>query len=148
MSRGFDSHPVPPKRFPSCEERDGRCMTKLAATRTDRPRGRRFEPGWPENVFKKQGEELSTSCEVLLGWNGDSNRGPEGSAKRESKKKSVGPRKEERGQNGDSNLDRQAWKATEEQRSQNQGDKTTEQASWLAGKNIRQRRRQGSNPGP
>ena len=50
-------------------------MSKLAVTRTDRPRGRRFEPRLPENVIKMRGEELNTPCEVLLGWKGDSNRG-------------------------------------------------------------------------
>ena len=134
VSRGFDSHPVPPKRFPSCEERDGRCMTKLAATRTDRPRGRRFEPGWPENVFKKQGEELSTSCEVLLGWNGDSNRGLE-AARSEDRKEELSTPCEillgaERG--FEPGLD-WPWKAAKERRHQNQRDKTAEaskQAGW------------------
>ena len=64
----------PPKRFPSCEERDGRSMTKLTATRTDRPRGRKFEPRLPKNVCKKKGEELSTSCEILLWWSENSLR--------------------------------------------------------------------------
>ena len=35
---------------------------------------------------KNQREELSTSCEVLLGWNGDLNLGPEGSASKKARR--------------------------------------------------------------
>ena len=124
-------------------------MTKLAATRTDRPRGRRFEPGWPENVFKKQGEELSTSCEVLLGWNGDSNRGLEAARSEDRKEELSTPCEILLGQNGDSNLN----SIDRGRQPRNDDTKTKEikqqkQASRPAGKDIRLRRRRGLNLGP
>ena len=148
VSRGFDSHPVPPKMFPSREERDGRCMSKLAVTRTDRPRGRRFEPRLPENVIKKREEELSTSCEVLLGRNRELNRGLV-AARSEIRKEELSTPCEillgaEQGFEPGPDW---PWKATREHRHQTKEITQQKQASWPAWEDIRLRRRRGLQPG-